>query len=62
MDCTACEMRKDLLCECVCVGVGWLRETETTRKGSEEEGAGARKERDWTVQILGISTRSSEGE
>ena len=55
-------MRKDLLCQCVCVGVGWLRETETTRKGSEEEGAGARKERDWTVQILGISTRSSEGE
>ena len=50
-------MRKDLLYECVCVGVGRLRETATTRKGSEEEGAGARKERDWTVLILGISTR-----
>lgn len=31
---------------CVCVGVGWLRETETetTRKESEEGGAAARKE------------------
>ena len=39
-----CEMRTDLLRVCVCVGVGRLRETETTRKGAQEEGAGATKE------------------
>ena len=37
-------MGTDLLRVCVCVGVGRLTETETTRKGAQEEGAGATKE------------------